>query len=375
MTYVGGHQLCFGVVVLMHVDALLYCSSLTLCVVLRRAAEAAQAFNRRKPGRLQPQRSQISLSKVQAFRQSNTANSIAQVPHRSDATYRPAYKAVSSESEPVVAAAAELPSPRVMLTESQQESGSNGAVAAAAADRRPLTNELWQHSEQAKQPQCLHQEPAYSEQHTTEKHVNSGHSEQAQPLHQEPAYPAGHDGNLHNEGNADNFLNAGKAESALSTGHTGWLLHNNKAGPNSSTGSGKQPTNEGNAEQSVTDGNVQVMKTEDLAQSASSSHGCEHSLHDANAISTDDTSSFEHHAEPAAAHATRAASDKAFAARQGQLKQLRLVAELRPLCRQYGLPVAGVKQDVVSRILEYELHQIHNEGPSFTTDKLPAHDQ
>ena len=333
MTYVGGHQLCFGVVVLMHVDALLYCSSLTLCVVLCRAAEAAQAFNRRKPGRLQPQRSQISLSKVQAFRQSNTANSIAQVPHRSDATYRPAYTAVSSESEPVVAAAAELPSPRVMLTESQQESGSNGAVAAAAAvlpspaavptelqqasgsygapaaaaaDMRPLTNELWQHSEQAEQPQCLHQEPAYSEQHVTEKHVNSGQSEQAQALQQEPAYPAGRDGNLYNKGNADNCLNAGKAESALSTGHTGWLLHNNNAGPNSSTGSGKQPTNVGNAEQPVTDGNVQVMRTEYLAQSASSSHGCEHSLHDANAISPDATSSFEHHAQPAAAHAPEA---------------------------------------------------------------------
>lgn len=53
-------------------------------------------------------------------------------------------------------------------------------------------------------------------------------------------------------------------------------------------------------------------------------------------------------------HASEAVSPGAASNRQAQLQQMRLVAELRPLCKQYGLPLAGIKQEVVSRIVEHE---------------------
>ncbi|KAA6419711.1 MAG: hypothetical protein FRX49_10435 [Trebouxia sp. A1-2] len=40
--------------------------------------------------------------------------------------------------------------------------------------------------------------------------------------------------------------------------------------------------------------------------------------------------------------------------RHGELQQMTLVNELRPLCRQYKLPVAGTKQTVIYRIVEHE---------------------
>ncbi len=40
--------------------------------------------------------------------------------------------------------------------------------------------------------------------------------------------------------------------------------------------------------------------------------------------------------------------------RLGELQQLTLVNELRPLCKQYKLPVAGTKQSVIYRIVEHE---------------------
>ncbi len=40
--------------------------------------------------------------------------------------------------------------------------------------------------------------------------------------------------------------------------------------------------------------------------------------------------------------------------RHGELQQMTLVNELRPLCKQYKLPVAGTKQSVIHRIVEHE---------------------
>ncbi len=40
--------------------------------------------------------------------------------------------------------------------------------------------------------------------------------------------------------------------------------------------------------------------------------------------------------------------------RHGELQQMTLVNELRPLCKQYKLPVAGTKQSVIYRIVEHE---------------------
>lgn len=40
--------------------------------------------------------------------------------------------------------------------------------------------------------------------------------------------------------------------------------------------------------------------------------------------------------------------------RVAQLQQMRLVADLRPLCKHYGLVTSGVKQRVVDRIAQYE---------------------
>ena len=40
--------------------------------------------------------------------------------------------------------------------------------------------------------------------------------------------------------------------------------------------------------------------------------------------------------------------------RTAQLKQMKLVSELWPLCRQYGLLVAGAKSEVIQRVLDYE---------------------
>ena len=40
--------------------------------------------------------------------------------------------------------------------------------------------------------------------------------------------------------------------------------------------------------------------------------------------------------------------------RTAQLKQMKSVSELRPLCRQYGLPVVGTKSEVIQRILDHE---------------------
>ncbi len=40
--------------------------------------------------------------------------------------------------------------------------------------------------------------------------------------------------------------------------------------------------------------------------------------------------------------------------RHGELQQMTLVNELRPLCKQYKLPVAGTKQNVIYRIVEHE---------------------
>jgi len=42
------------------------------------------------------------------------------------------------------------------------------------------------------------------------------------------------------------------------------------------------------------------------------------------------------------------------AVRHGELQQMTLVNELRPLCKQYRLPVAGTKQSVIQRIVEHE---------------------
>ena len=40
--------------------------------------------------------------------------------------------------------------------------------------------------------------------------------------------------------------------------------------------------------------------------------------------------------------------------RIAQLQQMRLVADLRPLCKQYGLSTSGIKQIVIERITQYE---------------------
>ncbi|KAL0022739.1 hypothetical protein WJX77_009701 [Trebouxia sp. C0004] len=40
--------------------------------------------------------------------------------------------------------------------------------------------------------------------------------------------------------------------------------------------------------------------------------------------------------------------------RHGELQQMTLVNELRPLCKQYNLPVAGTKQSVIHRIVQHE---------------------
>ena len=52
-----------------------------------------------------------------------------------------------------------------------------------------------------------------------------------------------------------------------------------------------------------------------------------------------------------------AAEETAMADRAAHIKGMKLASELRPLCKQYGLPVAGLKVQVVQRILEYEALQ------------------
>lgn len=45
-------------------------------------------------------------------------------------------------------------------------------------------------------------------------------------------------------------------------------------------------------------------------------------------------------------------------ARVSELQGLTVEKDLKPLCRQYGLPVSGKKADLVQRILEHEFDAV-----------------
>ena len=61
-----------------------------------------------------------------------------------------------------------------------------------------------------------------------------------------------------------------------------------------------------------------------------------------------------HRAASGTAAQSAASPGPARADRIDQLKEMTLIQQLRPLCKQYGLPVGGVKHSVISRILKHE---------------------